>query len=771
MKNIGHKIILFFFLLIVLFQLDIQAQTGTWKNYMAYQNATLVAETPHLVFAVYDGSLLSFNPEDEEVRTYSYKEGLHDSDIQYMVYSPTVNALVLVYSNANIDIFVKEGDVYNLAFIKDNTFIQDKTVYNVELIDDYAYLSTAFGIVVVDIKKKEIKDTYRLDVITKSVCKWGDYLYAATYEGIKRAPISSNLLDKDNWKIYTDIGVSQNYTRVTKLLVFKDLLFHVQWDRAYYLASPGVVRTLYQQDPVLQMTTLNNQLVLVTSNNVYFYSDLDKETHIPLRARSIDCRNTKSLYWLGLNEAGLAGITKQSGSSEYDLVTSGITINSPLRNADFHLRYMAGKLLITGGGRGANRNNFAGTLMVLEDNKWHNFNEKEIGGKTGLSCLDLMSATVDPADPNHYFVGSWGEGLYEFKDNEFVKLYSYENSSLQTASINYKPENYVRVDGLAFDKNNNLYMVNGGVSNGLSVFINQKEWKNFYYPPLASADPNKILISSDNLKWINMWRGETGILVIDDKNTVGDESDDQYYYSTKFVDQNGTDIEATAYYDMAEDLSGNIWVGTDNGPIRFTSAEKVGRGECYRDISADEYGENFHVLKGLKITSIAVDGGNRKWMGTDGSGVFIVDYYLGSNAILVDNFNTENSYLISDKINSIAINQETGEVFIGTDKGLCSYMGEAITGKSDYSNVYAMPNPVRPSRDNRVIITGLMENSTVKITDMAGNLIKEGKSLGGQYQWNCADRYGAIVKAGIYLVFAANPDGSQGVVTKIMVIK
>ena len=120
---------------------------------------------------------------------------------------------------------------------------------------------------------------------------------------------------------------------------------------------------------------------------------------------------------------------------------------------------------------------------------------------------------------------------------------------------------------------------------------------------------------------------------------------------------------------------------------------------------------------------------------------------------------------------TIEINGETGEVFIGTDKGLCSYRSEAITGKDDYSKVFAFPNPVRPSSDSRVIVTGLMENSTMKITDLAGNLITEGISMGGQYKWNCADRFGNIVKAGIYLVFASTPEGNQGVVTKIMVIR
>jgi hypothetical protein len=382
--------------------------------------------------------------------------------------------------------------------------------------------------------------------------------------------------------------------------------------------------------------------------------------------------------------------------------------------------------------------------------------------------MDFVSVVVDPQDPNHYFAGSWGEGLYEFRNNEFVQLYSTNNSSLQTAVAN--SNRFIRVDGMVFDKNNNLYMVNADVQNGLSVLSNQNKWQDFYYPPLASSDPDKILISRTNQKWFNFFRGNrAGIMVLDEDNPIGGSSE-PYVYSPRFTDQQGIDIKATVYLTMAEDQNGLIWVGTDNGPIYFTSAEQVGRGVCNRIVSVDQYGNGHHPLEGVKITSIVVDAGNRKWMGSVGAGVFMLDQSNGSE-IHVENFTTDNSLLLSDNITSIAINDNTGEVFIGTDKGLCSYRSEAVAGKPDYSNVYAFPNPVKPASDSQVVISGLVQSSTVKITDMTGNLIKEGISIGGQYVWNCTDRQGAIVKAGIYLVFASTSGGNQGVVTKIMVIK
>ena len=747
---------------------SIQAQVGAWKTYLAYYQATIVAETPNLVFGVYDGSLLSYNPDDDEVRTYSNQNGLHDTGIQLMAYHPGANALILVYSNANIDIFLGENDVYNLSFFKDNSSIQDKTVYNLEIIGDYAYLSTAFGIVVIDVKKKEIKGTYCSGTAIRSVCQKGDYLYAATAsDGIKKGLLTANLLDYENWTTANEIPWV--FSGVTQLLSFNDQVMVVSNNQVYYyMSSNGTMQSLGFND-VRYAKVLNGQLVVLTTIDTYFFSDFTNNVHVPLAAYSVDCINSKNQYWLASGAAGLTGFTKQPDTSDYKVTASNIKVNSPKRNLNAYMTFTADKLIVTGGGKGADRLNIPGTLMVYENGQWYNFNEDSIAMQTGLPCLDLMSAAVDPQDPKHYFVGSWGEGLYEFNNNEFVKLYTYTNSSLQTAIANNN--RYVRVDGLVFDKNNNLYMVNGGVFNGLSIFLNQSEWKNFYYPPLASSDPDHILISSSNQKWFNFFRGGgAGIMALDDKGTIGDSTDDQYAYSGSFVDQQGIAINATVYLAMAEDQNGLIWVGTDNGPIYFTSINQVNQGICNRIISSDQYNQGYRPMEGIRVTSIAVDGGNRKWLGTAGSGVFVVDQFGGLET-QVENYTTDNSFLLSDNINSIAINNQTGEIFIGTDKGLCSYQSEATAGKTDYSNVYAYPNPVRPETNRQVIITGLMQNSTVKITDLSGNLIQEGVSMGGQYVWNCTNRSGAIVKAGIYLVFAATPNGSQGVATKIMVIK
>ncbi|MDR2621147.1 MAG: hypothetical protein LBC48_01035 [Dysgonamonadaceae bacterium] len=774
MKNGSIKIGTFVVLLISLFQVNIHAEVGNWKYYRAYRNADIVAETPHLVFAVYDGSLLSYNPEDKEVKLYSTQTVLSDIDIQYMAYSPEANALVLVYENANIDIFVGENEIYNLPTIKDDPDVLDKTIYNLEIIGKYAYISTSFGIVVVDISRREEKDRYSLGAITRSVCLWDDYLLAATDDGIKKAPVSSNLLDKGNWKPFEDLVLDgDNYRWIEKIFIFKDKFVINIWGNIYYLYQPRLVQELARN--VRQAAVLDGQLTIVSSGEVLFYSDFDQLQRLPLDILSIDCRNSSGRYWVGLPDGGgLAAINKQDNADEYEMSVEGIKVDSPKRNLNFFMTFTSGKLLITGGGRGSYRNNTSGTLMVYENGQWTNFDENKIAQETGTYCLDFMSAVVDPRNTNRYFVGSWGEGVYEFEDNRFVKRYIDQNTNGKIQSANSYTDNFFRIDGLVYDRDNNLYMVNSDLSEGnpLVKLSANGQWENYPIESMSTAPfPNRILIDKNNYKWLNIWRMYPGLIVLNENNQ-------QVGFSNTFKDQTDRNIDATGYLCMAEAMDGTIWVGTDNGPIQFSSPQQVANGECSRIISYDQYGEPFYPLEKEKINAIAIDGGDRKWLASENSGVFLVyqvDTVIDNmhrSMMNFENFNTSNSPILSNRVNSIAVNNETGEVFIGTDKGLCSYMSHVTPGKPDYSSgVHAFPNPVRPSSDTQVSITGLMQNSTVKITDMAGNLINQGRSTGSLYTWNCTNRSGEIVKAGVYLVFAASSDGSQGVVTKIMVVK
>ncbi|MDR0541883.1 MAG: T9SS type A sorting domain-containing protein [Dysgonamonadaceae bacterium] len=762
---------------------SLQAQTvGTWKSYMAYNNATIVTETPNAVYAVYNGSLLSYSPEDQSVQTYSIQDDLNPSAIRFLNYCPDTRALLIVYDNSNIDIFLGRNHIYHLPDIANNLFLSNKTVNSVEIRGRYAYLATGFGIVVVDMQKREIKNTYQFDANTTAVCEWDGYLYAATDNGLIRAALSSNLLDKTNWsKVSGADGI-----HIDKMVLFKDhlVLYNNEDLSTWSFSREGILKQLASNNYLRQLSVLNDQLVMIYWSGVIFYKDFETSTGIVLddQVKCISSGYSGNRYWIAWGDRGIVQIALKSrpdGWSDYETLVSGLKANSPGRNFAFRLKFSGEKLLVTGGDRAGDRAGRPGTFMIYENGVWQNLDDRAIAAKTGISCMDLTDAVEDPLNPGRYYVSSWGEGIYVLnKDLELETLYSLHNSTLQSTLPNSENANrFVRVDGMVFDANHNLYTVSAGITNGLNILSNTGHWSAHVYDHLSGIAANRIIIARDGKKWVNFFRkgsaGPIGIFVLDDTKGVaddsGDDSKDIVYYSSQFIDQQGKSSGAAAYNCIVEDLSGTVWVGTDNGPITFSSAEQVERGECYRITGVDEYGAGYYPLEGQKVMTIAVDGGNRKWIGTDGGGVFLVDQSNGN--LTVENFNTGNSPILSDNITSIAINGKTGEVFIGTNRGICSYQGDAIEGRPDYSEVHAFPNPVFPRRNNQVVITGLMQNSRVKITDTAGNLMKEAVSNGGQYTWNCTNPKGEIVAAGIYLVFATLSDGSQGMVTKIMVLK
>jgi hypothetical protein len=182
-------------------------------------------------------------------------------------------------------------------------------------------------------------------------------------------------------------------------------------------------------------------------------------------------------------------------------------------------------------------------------------------------------------------------------------------------------------------------------------------------------------------------------------------------------------------------------------------------------------GSNYadYLLANVKTTCIAIDGANRKWFGTEGAGAYLIS---ADNMEQLQNFTAENSRMLSNFIESMAINNETGEVFFGTDMGLCSYVSDATTAEPTMvkDNVYAYPNPVVKDYQGLITVVGLSMDADVKILSTSGKLIAQGRSNGGTFTWNGRDSQGRRVASGIYMVATATSDGNKGTVCKIAVI-
>jgi hypothetical protein len=259
-----------------------------------------------------------------------------------------------------------------------------------------------------------------------------------------------------------------------------------------------------------------------------------------------------------------------------------------------------------------------------------------------------------------------------------------------------------------------------------------------------------------------------GILVYDFNQTPLDESDDQY----KIIGTSaGSGSLPSSYVNtLAIDNDGEIWIGTDKGPVVFYSSYSIMNETSYdaQSILIEEAGTLQYLLENEIIKDIAVDGANRKWMATQGGGLFLLSKE-GTETIY--SFSETNSPLFSDKVNSLAINQVSGEVFIATDKGILGFKSTATSPVNEFGDLVVYPNPVRPEYQGNIALKGMMNNSEVKIIDASGNHIKTIFSNGGQAVWDGLDKNNQLVGSGVYYFLATSEDGYSKAKSKILVIR
>jgi non-canonical purine NTP pyrophosphatase (RdgB/HAM1 family) len=749
-----------------------------WTTHLAYSEATRVADAGDRVYVLADGALYSYGKSWEEVTLYTKQNGLHDTDIRLIRYNSDTHILVAVYVNGNIDLIGDDGDVANMPQLKNTSTVRNKTVNDIYFHGSLAYLACDFGVMEVNFDKREVLNTYFLDRSITSICILGDRIYAATGSELLEASTRDNLLDRSVWKTkpLEHPSLQEGDNEILRALVFKDcLVLGIEDKGAYYETADGELKQFYVQIYIKGLECEGDELLIYTGNDLVIYPNFERFTYFNAgHINHVSSRQADGTYWIATGSDGLKGFSK-GADNQYSTSVSDIHINSPKRNNNAFMTFNKERLLITGGGRSSDRLGIPGTLMTLEEGHWENFDEAKANIKIskliGSVSRDYMGVAVDPADDNHYFVATYGEGIIEIKDGEFVELYNSRNSTLKSTFDSNGHLSYIRTGCAVFDKEGNLWTTNSLVQNALNIRKANGDWVAHYYPPLNNADKlDRIVILSNGHKWVNVPYDNAGIFVLDDNGTIDDASDDRYNFFSSFRDaqsSSGADISANEYLCMAEDRSGTMWIGTNIGLLRCgTPSRAISNPEllsCTRLVRDDEA----YFLSGESVTAIAVDADNQKWIGTGSQGVFLINED-GSNTIY--NFNTDNSPLLSNTINSIAINNSTGEVFFGTDKGLASFKSGVISGAKPFADVYAYPNPVRPEHSEKVTITGLSNNASVKITDLSGNLVYQGRAVGSQMVWNCRAANGARVATGIYLVIVATSDASQSVVTKIAVI-
>ncbi|MFY7900247.1 MAG: two-component regulator propeller domain-containing protein, partial [Chitinophagaceae bacterium] len=375
-----------------------------------------------------------------------------------------------------------------------------------------------------------------------------------------------------------------------------------------------------------------------------------------------------------------------------------------------------------------------------------------------------VSLAVDPTD-NSIWAGSFGGGLVNIA-NKNIRIFKQHNSSLQNATVLGNTNN-CNVSGLAFDQNKHLWISNYGAIKNLSVRKKDGSFQSFTIPFIhtenAVAD---ILVDDANQIWILSPKGN-GIFCFNYNNTIEVLSDDKWrLYQTG---QNRGNLPSNNVHCFAKDKDGFIWVGTDRGIGIIDCAANVFTQNCDAILPIIQRSQFAgYLFQDENVQSIAVDGANRKWVGTK-NGVWLIS--ADGNTIIY-RFSRENSPLLSNDVQKIVIHPTTGEVFFATTKGICSFRSTATEVASSSSNdVLVFPNPIPPDYNGTIAIRGIINNAWVKIVEPNGRLVFETKALGTQAVWNGRNYKGEKVASGVYLVLVKENNGNEKMVTKLVIVR
>lgn len=741
-----------------------QLSIGEWKTHLPYRKGRQVTSTDKRVYCGTRSGLYYFERGSNSVNILTKSDGLSDLEINAVAYSPGRESLIIGYANTNVDIIEGE-EIFNLPDIKRKQIMGNKTINNILIVDDLAYLSCGFGIVVLNLEKKEVKDTYLIGengsfLNVHDMATDGTRLYAATESGVYEALLNNtNLVDFNNWHKIS--GLPNADGEFCCVEWYGDRLYAAYRNPAsvsdsLYYRDGGIWRRfgLKENNRIYHVKFSDDVLVVVTGLYATVYDDDHQEIHWISSLKPVHALYKENeglwaaddyygMYWSP--STGLKEFQRPDGPQSDDV--SSIALS--------------GDVLYTSAGSveaGWESTHRWAEINILKEGMW--------SGTSTHEYRDLIHLSIDPADKFHVFGASFGYGIAEYRDGELTNFYDHTNSSLQLV----ESTNILRVGGTRFDRANNLWVTNPAVPEPISVRKQDGTWRSFNMDGKLKFDQlGRIINTYVDHNWV-ICPLNNGLFAFDVNGTIDDVSDDQY---RKFdvVDINGKDISNNVFA-LAEDRENNIWVGTDEGIVVYYSPARVfEEGAFYGQqilVPRNDGTGLADILLGTeKVTAIAIDGANRKWIGTEKSGIYLISE---DGLEEVHHFTEESSPLLSNNITDILIDGNDGVVYIGTDRGLISYKSTSIEGRQDYSGVYVYPNPVRHDFEGDIVITGLVGNVNVKITDIGGNIVYETTALGGQALWDGRNFDGQRVRTGVYLVFCTDEEGLQTHITKLLVI-
>lgn len=715
---------------------------GTWRTHLSYNQVIDIALAKQQIYCATSNAVFKYDQTDQSIQTITKLDGLSGGEISAIAYSNDHNMLIIGYQDGNIDL-ITENVISNISTIKSDNFSTDKRINSIYILDNRAYLAADFGISIIDLQATQIKETIvnlGPDKINE-VAIHNDSLFAATTDGVIAASLDPtiNILDFHNWNTYNNPK-----SEVASITTSNNALYLVEKQGSIYQYNQGnwIEQLELQGESFTKISPSLAGLIIIAESGIWEIKDgvLASINNDLLSTPNEVLKDSEGIFWIADQINGLIKHTPP-GSAE-SIIPSG-----PFSDNSFHTSFIQNQTFVLSGGIADTNSPLDRNegYYKFEEGRWNNYNQAEVGF-TIPQARDLNDIAYN-LSKKQFALASFQDGiLLVNEDNSSVIVdQSTTGSSLTSNSIS----------GIAYT-NEGLWILNYGEDKSVHHWNDDGTWQSFPLNNTATKYPLDIMVAKNNDKWLRLSSSTGGGIFV-----FNEESGKQRLLNN--LPNNGA-LPSSEVHAITEDLDGRIWVGTSRGVAYFNSSSIVNSSNEI-DVIIPRI-DFVPLLRDEKILALTIDPGNRKWIGTE-NGVWLFDE---NGETEIGHFNINNSPLLSNKILSISVNSNNGEVFFATDQGVVSYRGTATKAEAIHQSVKIFPNPITKDFNGLVAISGLANNAVVKITDISGKLVRQMQASGGSATWNVQDYRGNRASTGVYLVFSASEDGEDSFIGKMAVV-
>ena len=747
---------------------------GEWETHLPYNAGNLVTESTEFIYFATDYSILKIHKSDFSLERISRTEGLSGTQINAMYYHQPSEQLVVAYRNGVIDLVGKQS-VRTVVDIQNyNNIPIDKIINHIVLLDaDNVLICGNYGLSQLDVNQYKFKFTlFTPNIKVYDCASASTFLYMATENGLYRYNMQSFDIVQafSSWKLLKLPDGVPDAVPFLRVAVFDDAVYACT-SKSIYQAKPGEVFNGFYSDATYDIQ-------YIRAGNLHLLAGLNCKSGCADLLAGFDVNGAMTTSLPGCADQNLDALESSDGriwiadlrwsfrtSSSIKEACNEIWVNGPLSNRAWEIAPLSDGIYVAAGGVDATFTpNYNGEgIARYQQGSWNMLNSWTEPDLSSYGITDVLRI-VELPDRSKIYYASSGKGLIQYdRSTDHYTVFNKTNSPLKGT---VGDTGNIRLSGLALDRNGTLWITNYLASTGLVSLDKSGNWKNYNFPNNSNLFV-EVKVDQNGYKWI-ISRLSGGVMVFDEGDPNNSADDRQIQLTNANTEMTSNDVRT-----VEVDLEGDVWVGTAQGPVVFECGASIFSGNCKGSRrKVDQNGIIYYLLASEVITSIAVDGANRKWFGTSNNGIYVQS---PSGEFEIHHFNTSNSPLLDNGIQDIAIDPKTGEVWIATNSGVQVYRSDATQAKDQFTETpLVFPNPVPHDYDGVIAIKGLARDARFKITDLSGRLVYEDFALGGQAIWNGRDYLGRKVATGVYLLFANTTqdfETSTGLATKIVIAR